>query len=327
MRAVKILNGLAVLVQSLGSEDFSFQHFRPHRFAENNDALPDLFGRELRITLKLNRTDLVASALVNDEADRHPCGAYGVELHLLEIEVYVALVPVKISELFLVLLKLFLLELAAAGQPGKHPVPPRLDLLPQLPLRKGLRADELHVHNPDLGRLGDLERDRGAPQFGVDAFLGLDLGLAIAGLLVFFFDFLRVGEQLVFIQRLANPGLHLFKQAGVVVFSVSLKPDVPQHRLALQHVNQFDAPVGAIDHYADVQEITRGLKRGDVIVCGRGIVTVACFYVEVGPDKIVADGRRADVVDLDLFDDGARLRRERQPPARRQQCDQKPASA
>jgi len=66
----------------------------------------------------------------------------------------------------------------------------------------------LHVHNPDLGRLGDLERDRGAPQFGVDAFLGLDLGLAITGLLVFFFDFLRVDEQLVFIQRLANPGLY-----------------------------------------------------------------------------------------------------------------------
>ncbi len=156
--------------------------------------MPDLFGGELRISLELNRADFVAPAFVNDEADHHPCGADGVELHLLEIEVDEALVPVKIPQLFLVFLKLFFLELAAAGQPGKHPVPPRLDPLPQFPLREGLRADELHVHDPDLGRLGDLERDRGASQFRVDAFLGLDLGLAITCLLVFFFDFLRVRE-------------------------------------------------------------------------------------------------------------------------------------
>src|SRR5216117_988807 len=171
----------------------------------------------------------------------------------IDFEINVAFAPVKILQLLLVLLKLLLFELATAGQPRKRPVPPRLELLAQFSLGKSLRADELNLHDPDVGRFLDVKRDRRAPELLVDALLGLDLRLLVTGFLVQLFDFLRVGKEFVIVQRLPHLRLHQLEQLGVAVFPVSLKPNLAEHRLALHHVNQLHASIlRTVGLYPDV---------------------------------------------------------------------------
>ena len=67
------------------------------------------------------------------------CPGRGIhELHVLDLEIDVAVVAVEVRQRVLVLLELIVLEVAAAGEPGKHPMLAGLDHLPQLLLREGL---------------------------------------------------------------------------------------------------------------------------------------------------------------------------------------------
>src|SRR5207244_7633557 len=104
--------------------------------AHDAHALAYLFRREPDVALELHRSDLVTLAFVHDEPDHQTRRAEIVELHFFAVEIDVTLVPIKILQLLLILLKLVLLEFAAAGQPGKHPVPPRLALPAQFALRE-----------------------------------------------------------------------------------------------------------------------------------------------------------------------------------------------
>ena len=86
-----------------------------------------------------------------------------IQLHVLDFKIQIAVVAVKLRQRVLVVVKLVLLEHAAARQPGKHPALPGLELLAQFLLRKRRRADELDSADFDLRALGDLKRDRAAP--------------------------------------------------------------------------------------------------------------------------------------------------------------------
>src|SRR5207249_5680545 len=114
VRAVKILDRLDVLLETLGRKNLPLEHPWPYRSAEDHDSLTDLFGGEPGVALEFHGPDLVTLAFINDEADRHARGTERVELHLPDLEVDVALVPVEILQLLLVFLELFLLEPAAA---------------------------------------------------------------------------------------------------------------------------------------------------------------------------------------------------------------------
>src|SRR5437016_6547808 len=326
--AIKVLNRLAVFFQPLRRKNFSFKHARFDRMPEDDHALPDLFGREPGVAFELDRTDLVTLAFINDEADDQARRAGVVQLHFFDFEINVAFAPVKILQLLLVLLKLLLFELATAGQPRKHPVPPRLELLAQFSLRKCLRADELNLHDPDLGRFLDVKRDRRAPELLVDALLGLDLRLLVTGFLVQLFDFLRVGKEFVIVQRLAHLRLHQLEQLGVAVFPVSLKPNLAEHRLALHHVNQLHASIlRTVGLYPDVAKITGRFERANIVGGRVRVVWVSNLDVNVRANEVVTDGRRADVPDFNFFNDRSRLRSRQRQPTRRQHPEQQPATA
>ena len=188
-------------------------------------------------------------------------------------------------------------------------MPPRLELLAQFSLRKCLRAGELNLHDPDLGRFLDVKRDRRAPELLVDALLGLDLRLLVTGFLVQLFDFLRVGKEFVIVQRLAHLRLHQLEQLGVAVFPVSLKPNLAEHRLALHHVNQLHASIlRTVGLYPDVAKITGRLERANIVGGRVRVVCVSNLDVNVRANEVVTDGRRADVPDFNFFNDRPRLR-------------------
>mgnify|MGYP003332421861 CR=1 FL=1 len=84
----------------------------------------DRLDRDLPTTLALHRdrADLVLLALEDDELDRHAVRARILELHFLDLEIEIALVAVKLRELFLVVVELVVLELVRAGEPREEPV-------------------------------------------------------------------------------------------------------------------------------------------------------------------------------------------------------------
>ena len=127
-----------------------------------------------------------------------------LKLNILDLEINVALAAVKLGQLLAVVFELLILENPAARDPGKHPVPARLDGAAQLSFREGVCPHKFHVHNPDLRALGDLERGGPPARVLIDAQHILHLRARVTRLLIHLLDFLAVREQLALVQRLAN---------------------------------------------------------------------------------------------------------------------------
>ena len=119
MRAVEILDRLDVLGQALGREGVAHVH-RQSVGAELGLAAAasvqgpqpggDVRRAEQLVAGELDRADLVLRAFVDDEPDDHGPGRRIDELHVLDLEINVALVAVKLGQLLLVLLELLVLE-------------------------------------------------------------------------------------------------------------------------------------------------------------------------------------------------------------------------
>ena len=201
--AIKIFDHFDVLGQSLGSEDIADIHRQSigtefklsslDRLYET-DAIGDFVQRKNFVARELNRANFVLGAFIDDDTNDHRSGTRVDNLHVFDFEIDVAMVAVKLGELLPVLLELFVLEHAAAGDPGKHPMSAGLNHLAEFSLLESGRADELDIGNSDLGTLSDLEGSGGAPAFLDHTRDGLDGRRRIARLLVHLLDFLAIGE-------------------------------------------------------------------------------------------------------------------------------------
>src|SRR5207253_11214653 len=96
-------------------------------------------------------------SVIDDEADDHRPGIGIYKLDVLDLEIDVTIVPVEFAELFLVVLELLILKIAAAGNPGEHPMAPSFNNFAQFALGKCFGADELDLHNLYLRPVINLE--------------------------------------------------------------------------------------------------------------------------------------------------------------------------
>ena len=77
--------------------------------------------------------DLVLPAFEHVKLDVHRVRRRMVQLHVLDLKIEVAVVAVKIRQRVAVVVEVVLLEIPAAGQPGKHPAPPGLEFACAIP--------------------------------------------------------------------------------------------------------------------------------------------------------------------------------------------------
>ena len=189
-------------------------------------SLVNLRVTENLVAGEFDRADLVLSAFKNVETDVHRVGRRILELGILDLKIEITVAAVKFRQRVLVILKLVLLEHPVAGQPGKHPMPPGLELLAQFPLGKRRRADKFNFDNFDLRGLGNLKRRRAAPGVFIHVHHVFDLRAGIAVFLVKLLNLLAVGEQFLFVQRLADLGGDFFSDFGSAQFFVARDDDV-----------------------------------------------------------------------------------------------------
>jgi hypothetical protein len=158
LAAVKILDRLQILVESVGCENITRIHrqsvwpdFALGALKAMHLLQPLVNLLSLKSLLPLNLTEPTLYCLPSKIKNGCPsCWARIHEFHVLDFKIEVTVAAVKFHERVLVILKLVLFEHPAARQPGKHPVPPGLDLLAQLPLGKCRRADKFNFDNFDL---------------------------------------------------------------------------------------------------------------------------------------------------------------------------------
>src|SRR5262249_31142280 len=143
----------------------------------------DLFTREKLIALEFDGADPVLLPFRDNKPDDHMARIRVLELNVLNLEIDIAIIAVKLRQLLLVIIKLLILQNTRTSDPGKHPTLPGFDHLSQLLLAKSLGADKIDPADSDLGGLRDLVGDRAAPGLGIDIGAVFNLGFLIAGLL------------------------------------------------------------------------------------------------------------------------------------------------
>ncbi len=163
------------------------------------------------VAFDVQRANFVLTSFRNDKMDDHSGWRHINEVGPQDGHVDIAVVLIIFHQSLLVVVEIVLFQHARTGNPGKHPMPARLDGLAQLPLRERVRVVKNNVFDADLHRFVDRKCDRPAPrQLINDRRFDSYRGLLIPGLLVQLLHLLRVLEQLSFIQRLAHFELTFF---------------------------------------------------------------------------------------------------------------------
>ncbi len=226
-----------------------------------------------------------------------------LELHVLDLEIKIALVAIKRGQRIPVIVKIILLEHATAGHPGKHPALLGLDLLAQLLLLEGRRTDEINLRDLDLLAFDDLEHHRADAGIFINAQDVFDLRVRVAVFLVELLHLLHVAEQLLFIQRLAHLHRDLLFKFGIADLFVAVHLDVRQARTGLHDVGQHHAAiVRRFRRDADVVKLPRAIERVDIVLGGVRPVAVASLGADVGAEELFADGGRPDILDVNAAD-------------------------
>ena len=288
-----VLHAFNVVAESARGESGAFGH---------PELGPDLVVGEQRCPLDFHRSDLIADAFGNRDDDSDPFLGEFLKFDVQDLEIDVALFAVEFGELLLVVLKLLLLEHAAAGDPGEHPAPTGFHLLAQFSVLEGVGSDELDFLDADLAAFFDAEGHRGATGGLGDAGDIFDLGLLIAGFLIHLQNGAGVGEELLFVIMLSHLGGDFSQQFPVAVLIVALEIDVGQERFALHPIFQRDA-IGRQGRLgADIVEVAGAVEAANVVI-DRGLAErVANLDADVGADQFVADCGRPDMFDVDGFD-------------------------
>ena len=98
-------------------------------------------------------------------------------------------------------------------------------------------AHEFNVLDFDLWRFGNFIRNGGAAGALIRRNRIFHIRLAIAGFLVSLFDFLRVGEQFAFVQRITHFRFYLLTQFAHAEFFIPAESDVGDPQFRLQNVS------------------------------------------------------------------------------------------
>src|SRR5665213_2982463 len=307
--AVKILDGLGVLGHALGREPVSRVHGQAVGaelslemliVVDFLQPLGDFRVAENFAAGDLDGANLVLPAFEDVILHVQRAGRGMLQLHVRDGKIQIAVAAVKIGQRVAVGVKIILLVIAAARQPGKHPAPPRLDFAAQLLLRKRLRPDEINFLDLDLGRLVNVKRHGGLSRiFHVAAQDKFHLRVGEAVLFIQLFHLLHVGEQLQLVQRLADLDGDFFLQLVVGKFFAALDFDFRDARARLHRVGHNHAAVIRLGHgNPDVLKLPRAVKRMHVILCQAGQIGRAGLELDVRADEVFADGRRADELDV-----------------------------
>ncbi len=126
LAAVKILDGLRVLVQAAGRENVAGVHGQAVRaelalgmleVVDRLQAAMDFLRIKKFIAGEGDRADLVLPSFINVKANHHFVGRRVIELHVLDFKIKITATVVKFGEQVAIVLELVLLEHAAARQP------------------------------------------------------------------------------------------------------------------------------------------------------------------------------------------------------------------
>src|SRR5205814_3397016 len=98
-----------------------------------------------RHAFEINRADSITDPFGNDEIDDNLARRRVEIANVFELKVDIAGIAIEFGEAFTVFFELLIFEDAGAGQPGKHPMPPRFELLAQFALGKGISAFEINI--------------------------------------------------------------------------------------------------------------------------------------------------------------------------------------
>ena len=187
---VKILDCGGVLGQAVRGEGVAEIHLQAVRpeldffqgVAGMRQAvgLRDVGGAEQNIPGVFDGAHFVLAAFKHIEPHDHRLRRGMRQFHLLDFKINVALLVVELGQLFLVIVKLVLLEAAAAGEPGEHPVAAGFEEAAEFAFGKSLRPDELHVDDFYLDAFGDGNRGGAASGLLINAGDVGDLGAGVA---------------------------------------------------------------------------------------------------------------------------------------------------
>ncbi len=175
----------------------------------------DLGVGENFIAGKFHVADLVLAAFVHVVLDVHRVGVRALQLDVLDFKIQETVVAVIIREQVAVGVKVILLEITGAGQPGKRPAPPDFEFRTELAGFETGGAEELDVLDLDLRAFLDVEDDDAVAGQFLDVQDVLHLGVREPVFLVQLLDVLDVGEHFLLIQRVADLEGDLFLELGI----------------------------------------------------------------------------------------------------------------
>ncbi len=268
-------------------------------------ALDDLGIGENLVAGELDGADLVLRPFKNVILHVQRVGGGMHQLHILDLEIQVAVLVVEIAERIAIGVKIVLLEITAAGEPGEEPAPAELELAAEFLLRKGGGPDEHDIRDLDLGAFLDVVDDHAMPGKLINVEDVLDLGIGQAVLFVELLHLLDVREDLLVVQRFAHLDGDFFAELGVGKLVVALDADLGDARAHLHRIGQDDpAVIRRIHLDADVVELAGAVKGMDIILRLPGDEHAAGFEFDVGTDEFLADGGGTDEFDVNPVDLG-----------------------
>ena len=201
---VKIGHGLVVVVESLGSEDVAGTHGQAALGSGAGLSEENFFRGKDFVALDSQVADAVLLAFKDFQGENHFVRLGIVEANVPNGKVQIAVFVVKVAESFAVFEELVFLVDAGAGKPGEGPTVAGFDGFSQFPDFESLGAFKTHGLNANFWGFGDFEGDGSPPLIFVNGRHVFDGGFAVSLFFVEFFDGLRVGEQLFFVNRRAD---------------------------------------------------------------------------------------------------------------------------
>src|SRR6185436_19991648 len=222
-----------------------------------------------RHPFEIHSAHFVLTAFFNDPLHRDLARAVPQHANILQFEIDITFVAIKLGQLFLVIIQLVLLQAAAARQPRHEPPFAGFDLASQLLLRKRLRAIKVNARYLYLGCLSDLESHCRTPRALIGINLRLNLRLRVSRFLIHLFNFLGVTENLSVIDRIAHFDTDLLLYFARAVLFVADEIDVRDLWFALDEVSELDTVRSRPRNDFDVQKIPRVVEHADIVIHDR----------------------------------------------------------
>ena len=274
--AVKILDQVGVFGEAVGRENIAGVHRQTVgaelalgmlKRVDVLQPLDDFRVAENFVAGDFHCAHFVLPAFVNGIIDIHHVGRGPLQFHVLDFKIKITVVAVKIAQPVAVAVEIFLLKITAAGEPGKKPAPPDLEFAAQRFLRKRRRADEFDIGDFDLGAFLNVEGDGAVAGGFLDVEDIFHLRVGVAVFFIQLFHLLHVGEQFLFVQRLAHLDRDFFLQLGFADFAGTFDFDGGHARPCLDQIRQHHTAVIGLRHRdADVVKLAGAVKQVHIVL-------------------------------------------------------------